>query len=196
MTYRGDITNLQQMLDRIEESAKDEERASLGHIVEAVGSRSFGPLLLMAGVIMASPLTGIPSVPTSMGIVVFLIATQLLFRRQHFWLPRWLLQRSVAADKLAKGIEWLRPSARFIDRWLRPRLPLFTDGVSIDIIALACIAIAACMPIMELVPLSAHIAGLALTAFGLSLIAKDGLLALLAFVATAITFGLVIYSLL
>jgi len=196
MTQEGDIKNLQQMLDRIEASAKDEERISLGQIVEAVGSRSFGPLLLMAGVIMASPLTGIPSVPTSMGIVVLLIATQLLFRRQHFWLPRWLLQRSIAADKFTKGIEWLRPYARFIDRWLRPRLPLFTEGISIYIIALACIAIAASMPLMELVPFSAHIAGLALTAFGLSLIARDGLLALLAFVATAVTFGLVIYSLL
>lgn len=196
MTPEGDIKNLQQMLDRIEESAKDEERVSLGQIVEAVGSRSFGPLLLMAGVIMASPLTGIPSVPTSMGIVVLLIATQLLFRRQHFWLPRWLLKRSIAANKFTRGIDWLRPSARFIDRWLRPRLPLFINGVSIYIIAIAGIAIAACMPLMELVPFSAHIAGLALTAFGLSLIAKDGLLALLAFVATAITFGLVVYSLL
>lgn len=194
MTPEGDITNLQQMLDRIEASAKDEERISLGQIVEAVGSRSFGPLLLMAGVIMASPLTGIPSVPTSMGLVVLLISAQLLFRRQHFWLPRWLLKRSMAADKFIKGIDWLRPYARFIDRWLRPRLPLFTDGVSIYIIALAGIAIAAGMPLMELVPFSAHIAGLALTAFGLSLIAKDGLLALFAFLATAITFGLVVYS--
>ncbi|HBG07601.1 MAG: exopolysaccharide biosynthesis protein [Geobacteraceae bacterium GWC2_58_44] len=196
MTQEADITNLQQMLDRIEQSAKDQERVSLGKIVEGVGSRSFGPLLLLAGVIMASPLTGIPSMPTTMGILVLLIATQLLFRKQHFWLPDWLLKRSVAAEKLAKGVEWLRPSARFIDRWLRPRLPVFIDGVSIYIIAIACIAIALSMPAMELVPLSAHIAGLALTAFGLSLIARDGLLALLAFVATAITFGLIVYNLL
>jgi hypothetical protein len=51
------------------------------------------------------------------------------------------------------------------------------------------------MPAMELVPFSANGAGAALTAFGLSLIAHDGLLALLAFVFTAMTFGLVLYNL-
>lgn len=191
-----DITNLVQMLDRIDRSANGRERVSLGAIVEAVGGRSFGPLLLMAGVIMVSPLSGIPSMPTSMGFLVLLIAAQLLFRRQHFWLPRWLLRRSIARTKLGKGIKWLRPSAHFIDRWLRPRLPLFIEGFSIYLVAAVCILIAAAMPIMELVPLSAHGAGLALSAFGLSLIARDGLLALLAFVVTAASFGLVIYNLL
>jgi hypothetical protein len=131
-----------------------------------------------------------------MGLLVFIIAVQLLFRKKYFWLPRWLLRRSMLSSKFIKGIEWLRPMARFVDRWLRPRLTLFVRGLNIYIIALACIAIALSMPVMELVPLSAHIAGLALTAFGLSLIAKDGLLALLAFIATAATFGLIIYNLL
>lgn len=195
MSYEGDITNLQQMLDRIEESAKGEERVTLGAVVEAVGRRSFGPLLLLAGVIMASPLTGIPSVPTSMGILVLLIAGQMLLHRQHFWLPAWLLRRSISVQKLDRVSRWLRPSARFVDRWLQPRLTLFIDGLSSYVIALACIAIAAGMPVMELVPLSAHIAGLALSAFGLALISRDGLLALLALATTGVTFGIILYNL-
>lgn len=191
-----EITNLEQMLDRIESSAGDQESVSLGMIIEAVGGRSFGPLLLMVGVVMTSPLSGIPSIPTSMGLLVLLIAVQLLLRRQHFWLPRWLLKRSLARGKLRKGIRWLRPTARFVDRLLRPRLPVFIDGISIYLVAIVCIVIAALMPIMELVPFSAHGAGVALTAFGLSLIARDGLLALFAFVSTAVSFGVLIYNLL
>ena len=106
------------------------------------------------------------------------------------------LRRSISVQKLNRVIRWVRPSARFVDRLLQPRLTLFIDGVSTYVIALACIAIAAGMPVMELIPLSAHIAGLALTAFGLSLISRDGLLALLAFAATAVTFGVVLYNLL
>lgn len=49
---------------------------------------------------------------------------------------------------------------------------------------------------MEFVPFSATGAGAALTAFGLALIAHDGLLALIAFLFTALTFGVVIYALL
>jgi hypothetical protein len=150
----------------------------------------------MAGVIMVSSLSGIPGMATSIGTVVLLIAIQLLFRREYFWLPRWLLTRSIARAKLCKAIEWLRPPARFVDRWLRPRLLLFIDGFSKYMVAIFCAVIAAGMPMMELVPFSATSAGIALTAFGLSLIAHDGLLALLAFVATAITLGLVVYKML
>lgn len=196
VVHNPTITNLQQMLDRMERSAVGQERVSLGSIVDAVGTRSFGPLLLLAGVIMASPLTGIPSMPTAMGLLVFIIASQLLAQKQHFWLPQLILRRSVPSQKFTKAVGWLRPAARFVDRLLRPRLSVFIEGASIYVISVACIAIALCMPVMELVPLSAHIAGLALTAFGLSLIARDGLLALLAFIATAFTFGLVLYNLL
>jgi len=190
-----EITSLEEMLNRIDESADSEGRVSLGTIVESIGNRSFGPLLLMVGVIMTSPLSGMPGVPTTMGVLILLIAGQLLFGREQFWLPRWLLKRSIAQEKVRKAVTWLRPAARFIDRWLRPRLPAFIKGASIYLISLVCAAIAAVMPMMELVPFSAHGAGLALTAFGLALISRDGLLALLAFLVTAVTFGTVLYQL-
>ncbi len=41
------------------------------------------------------------------------------------------------------------------------------------------------MPVMEFIPFSANIAGIALTALGLSVITRDGLLALIAFGFTA-----------
>ncbi|SMP71332.1 Exopolysaccharide synthesis, ExoD [Desulfonatronum zhilinae] len=83
-----EISNLEQLLDRIEEVASGRNRVSLGSIVEAVGSRSFGPLLLLAGIILASPLSGIPGMPTTMAVVVLLIAIQLLIGRKHLVLRR------------------------------------------------------------------------------------------------------------
>jgi hypothetical protein len=115
--------------------------------------------------------------------------------KEHFWLPRWLLNRSVAQDKLSKATQWLRRPARFLDRLLRPRLTIFTSGMARYLIALICILIAVVIPAMELVPFSANGAGAALTAFGLAVSARDGLLALLAFGFTAATAGLVIYHL-
>ena len=191
-----ELTNLEQLLDRIGKAADDLDRVSLGMIVEAVGGRSFGPLLVTVGVILASPLSGIPGMPTTMGMLLLLIAVQLLFRREHFWLPRWLLRRSVARNNLVKALEWLRPPARFIDSWLGPRLTIFIRGLSFYLMAIVCLVIAAGLPVMELVPFSATSAGAVLTVFGLSLIAHDGFMALLAFVLTAITFGLVVYKLL
>lgn len=189
-----EIKNLEQMLDQIGKVSADSDGVSLSIIMEAVGSRSFGSLLVMAGVLLVSPLSGIPGMPTMMGMSVSLIAVQLLFRREHFWLTRWLLKRSVAGHKLGKAVNWLRPPARFIDRWLRPRLTAFISGVSLYFIAIICLVIAVSMPVMEVVPFSASTAGAVLALFGLSLIAHDGFLALLAFALMIIIFGLFFYN--
>ena len=49
------------------------------------------------------------------------------------------------------------------------------------------------MPVMEVIPFSASGAGAALTAFGLALIARDGLMALLALIFTVATGGMILY---
>lgn len=189
-----EITNLEQMLERIHETADKGTDISLGMLVEAIGSRSFGPLLLLAGIIMMSPISGIPGIPTIMGLVLVLIAGQLLFRKKHFWLPRWMLERSASRGKVFKAIRHLRPVARFVDRLLRPRLPFFIEGAATYAVALICILVAVQLPLMEVVPFSIHATGVAVTVFGLSLIARDGLLSVIAFAVTAMTFGLLLYN--
>jgi hypothetical protein len=187
-------TNLEQLLQQISKAESNHGYVTLGMIVEAVGSRSFGPLLLLVGVLLTSPLSGIPGMPTTMAALLLLIALQLLFGRKHFWLPQKILKQSVKRKKLNKVIQWFKPSARFIDRWLQPRLTVLVDRFGTYTVAIICLVIAACLPVMELVLFSATGAGIIITAFGLSLVANDGLLALLAFTLTAIIFGLVIYN--
>ncbi len=197
MNHDPGIADLRQLLDRIGNAAGDSDRVSLYAIVEELGSRSFGPLLLLAGLVTLVPIIGdIPGVPTLMAIIVLLIAVQLLVGRRRLWLPRWLLDRSVARGKVDTALSWMQRPARFVDRLLRPRLSVFVNGPGVYAIALVCIVIAAATPPMEFVPFSANGAGIALTAFGLALIARDGLMALLAFVFTATTLGGVAYSLL
>jgi hypothetical protein len=168
---------------------------SLGAIVESIGNRSFGPLLLLAGILTISPLSGIPGMPTAMGVLVLLIAGQLLLGKKQFWLPGWLVRRSVAQSKLEKALTWLRPPARFIDRVLRERLMALVQGASLYVIAGICAAIALTMPAMEVVPFSVNIAGAAIATFGLALIARDGVLAVLGYLFTAAVVGLLVYKL-
>ena len=192
MNKQQNLLNVKQMLDLIGTAAQSKDTVSLGAIMEVLGNRSFGPLLLLAGLITLAPLIGdIPGVPTIIGLFVFLMGVQLLLGFRHFWLPEWLLHRSVDKAKLHKALEWLKTPAGYIDRLLKPRLTLFVNGVSAYIIALLCIIIAMSMPALELIPFSANAAGAAFTIFGLSLIAKDGLLSLIAFILTALTVWLV-----
>lgn len=190
-----ELTNLEQLLDRIHKAKEDQDPVTLGMIVREIGGRSFGPLLLMAGVVLFSPLSGIPGLPTFLGVFVLLIGLQLLMGKEHFWLPQWLLKCSVTRDHVSKALSWLHAPARAIDRWLKPRLQVFISGAGKYSIAVICTLIGAGLPVMELIPFSSSGAGAALTVFGFALIANDGFLGLLAFVLTAVTAGLVVYYL-
>jgi hypothetical protein len=188
--------NLEHLLDRLMSAAEDRDPVPLGRIFESIGNRSFGPLLLAAGVILVSPLSAIPGMATLMGLFVFAIAVQLLIARRHFWLPGWLLRRSVARAGLEKSVRRIRPSARVVDRYIRPRLRIAVQGAGLHLIALLCVILAAAMPMMELVPFSASAAGFALTAFGLALTARDGFLAVVAVLSTSLTSCLIVTTLL
>lgn len=186
--------NLGALLDRIDEAA-GRGRISLGEILDAVGRRSFGPILLLAGLVTLAPIIGdIPGVPTIMGFLVLLTAGQMLCGRRSFWLPEILLNRNVAGDSVRRAVAWLRRPARWLDRIIRPRLRPFVRGPAVHGVAVVCIAIALAMPPMELVPFSANGAGLALTVFGMALIGGDGLLVLVAGVVTIATFWVVLSS--
>lgn len=189
--------NLQQMLDHIDQAAQaGNEKTTMQDVMSEVGRRSFGPALLVPGIITLMPLIGdIPGVPTVMGILVLSVAGQVLFGRRYFWMPAWILTRSVERQKIVKAVQWARPPARFVDRFLRKRLPVLTYGAGAFAIALCCIAIALIMPLMEFVPFTANVAGFALTLFGLSLMARDGVLAIVAFTLTVLAFGFVVNAL-
>lgn len=188
--------NLQQLLERLECAANDRDRVSLAEMMEAIGIRSFGPLLLLAGIILTSPLSGIPGMPTTMSIFVLLIAIQLLLHKDHFWLPQWLLKRSVDGSKLQKAMKAVRRPAHFVDRWTGPRLTFFSGAVGVHLIAIFCILVAIGTPAMEVVPFSATLAGAALSIFGLSLIARDGLLSFIALLLSGSVIGLIVYKIL
>jgi hypothetical protein len=131
---------------------KKKNDISLRIVLEEVGHRSFGPLLLLAGLIMAAPGIGdIPGVPTGVGIFTLLVAGQMLLRRDHVWLPAWLLERSISDERLAKTVAWVRKPARYLDLIVKKRLVTFTHNAGALAISATCSVIALLTPFMEVV---------------------------------------------
>lgn len=189
--------SLQQLLERLDLAANssDAQQVSIAHMMNAVGDRSFGPLLLFGGLVLASPLNGIPGIPTTMSLFVMLIAVQSLIHKHHFWLPKWMLRRSISTSKLLKATQAIRKPAHLIDRCTRRRFTSLAGALTTHVIALICVLVAIGTPALEVVPFSATSAGGALSVFGLSLIARDGLLVLLALAVSVGTLALVTYFL-
>ncbi|ACG77781.1 probable exopolysaccharide synthesis protein [Phenylobacterium zucineum HLK1] len=183
--------DLEDLLDELSGVAKRcGDKVSVREVYCAVGERSFGPLLLVAGLLGMTPVSAVPGAPTVLALITILIAGQLLFGRSTLWLPRRLLDLSVGADKLEKTVKIARKPARFVDRVVRPRLTFLTGRLADRVVAGVCILVACAVPPLEFLPFMAFVPATAIAAFGLGIVARDGLLILVAFGASAGTLSL------
>jgi hypothetical protein len=178
------------ILDRIEELADKGDTVSVGDALEAFGNRSYGPFLIVLPLVEMSPIGGIPGLPTALALVIALIAVQMIFGRKHIWLPGFVKNRSVKSEKARKAVEKSRGVAKFADRWFHGRLPALTQGPFVRVAAVAIIALACTVPPLELLPFASTAPMLAIFAFGLALLVRDGVLMIVASVLALAAVGI------
>jgi hypothetical protein len=181
-TAHHDLENVIEVILKI---TPDQGRISVAELMDAIGQRSFGPLLLVPALIALSPVGAIPGLPAVTSAIIILLTLQILAGHKHFWLPQWLKDRTVDGAKLEKGLKAFMPVARFVDHFLRPRMIYLTRGPGFYVLVVLILIVAGITPILELIPLGGIPPNAALVAFALALTAKDGLWALTAFVLTA-----------
>lgn len=179
-------TDVQDLIDRICEKAEegDSDSVSVADLLDAIGARSYGPLLLAISLIVISPIGAIPTLPSLAAFAVALVAFQLLIGRDHVWLPDVLRRRHVAGDRLQKAVEKMRPVARVMDRWFGKRLSALTGTPVRRVAALFILALCGLVVPLELVPFGALIPMGAILFFGLAITARDGVLMVLAFISS------------
>lgn len=185
----GDIHSASDILDRLRDVANDEEQVPIGDVVEAMGARSFGPFIMLPALIEISPLGAVPGIPTFLALVIAITAAQLLFGRDHLWLPGFVRNRSAKGEKVLKAVDRLRPIAEWMDRWFHGRMKRFASGPFPRIAAACVIALAMTVPPLEFIPFASTAPMAAIAAFGLALIVRDGLLMLIAGVLTVAALG-------
>lgn len=189
--HRQPIHSVRELLAQLSSAKHDQQTVSIDMVLDTLGRRSFGPIILTIGLILAVPgVSDLPTVPTILGSIIVILGIQILLGKEHIWLPQWVLQRSVSADRLDQVIAWLNRPATWIDSLLKPRLRPLTTPWSVRLIAICTVALALLTPFMEVVPLSANVAGIAFTLFGLGLVAQDGLMNALGFAFCAVLGGI------
>lgn len=169
-----------EIVDRIENAA-DAERTSVQDVVAALGEASFVPVLMAPAIAVVSPLSGVPGFSSICGLTIALVSVQLLVNRDHLWLPGWLMRRRVRTRTLRKATRWLRRPAAFLDRSARSRLGFLVGPPFNWLTQATCLLCGLAMPFLELFPLTSSILGGAVTLFSLSLLVRDGLIAMIGF---------------
>lgn len=180
---------VEDILDRLEQEGRDDDRATVGDVTGALGDRGFGPFLFVPALIEISPIGGVPGVPTLLALIIALFAVQILMGRDEMWLPGFLERRSVSGDKLAKSADKLRGVGRWLDRWFHGRLEALTTDKVARIAGIAVLLLCLTVPPLELVPFASTAPMAAIAAFGLAMTLRDGLLMALGFVLSIVAVG-------
>ncbi len=183
--------NLEDLLRELEGTVDREPETTIAQIDQAIGPRSFGPLLVIVGLAGVTPLAAVPTVPSLLAFCIIIVAVQLVFGRRSFWLPGWFLRRHVKRSVIRRSVRLAKPPARFVDRLIKPRLEVFTGALATRLVAVVCALIAMATPPLELLPLAAALPSLAILAFGLGLVARDGVLVLFATAVSGVALFLV-----
>lgn len=168
------------LIQKIVQKARASNGISVADIRRIAGRRMAGPLLFFPALVVVSPLSLVPTLPTAVACIVILVAGQLLFGARIVWLPKRVRSMSLSLERLEKVVEFITPAVAWIDRVSVPRLTFLTEGIGLRLAAAVCIGVALTMPPLELFPGASTAAGVTISIFGLSLTTRDGILMLLA----------------
>jgi hypothetical protein len=154
-------------------------RILFGDLVAAMRNRAFGVLFLLFGIPNCLPMP--PGIPVICGIIVALIAAQMVMGRDQLWLPGFLASKSFKRADLQRIVSRSAPWIRRLERVAKPRLHAFADARSRRIIGVVGVilglALVLPIPIIGNIPL-----GIPICVLGLGLVERDGVIIIAGYV--------------
>jgi hypothetical protein len=170
--------NVEGALGELDELATKGGKVRIAEVLDDFGKRSFGPFIMLPALIEITPVGGIPGIPTFLAVIISLVAVQLLFGRDHVWMPQFIQNRAVKSKKLHKAVSKLH----WLDGHTRDRFEFLIRGVWIKLAAITVLLLCLTVPPLEFIPFASSAPMLAIAAIGLALIVRDGLIMILALV--------------
>jgi len=161
---------------------------TIGEIVHRLGRRSFGALLFIFAAPNWLPLP--PGSSTFLAAPLILLAPQIALGIHGPWLPRFIDARKLRRTDLAGALRKLIPTLQRIEKVSRPRLVFLFGPLGDRLIGLTVtlLSLVLLLPIF----LGNMAPAAAIAAFGLALIQRDGVLALIGYAIAGVSVGLLV----
>ncbi|MDP2260069.1 MAG: exopolysaccharide biosynthesis protein [Caulobacter sp.] len=156
---------------------------TVGEIVHRSGRRAFGALLFFFSAPNWLPLP--PGSSTFLAAPLVLLTPQVAVGIRRPWLPRAIDSRELKRSDLARGFRRLVPALRRIETVSRPRLPWMFGPIGDRVIGLTCFLLS--LVLLLPIPLGNMAPAAAIAAFGLAMVQRDGVLALIGYALTALS---------
>lgn len=185
---------LTDIIEELEQASSEEDAIEVGHLIDALDHRGYGPALALLPLIELTPIGGIPGFPTLLALTLASITIRLLMGYEHFWAPNWLRNRKLDTTKVHKSLDWLKPVSLRIDATLHKRLRSLAGSKGRQAACIVILCLLLFVPPLELIPFATSGPMIVIAIFGLALLYRDGLLMLLGFVGAVIAAAVGVWS--
>lgn len=175
------------VLDELRRLVREHPRPTLtiNDMVECLGDRAFGVLMLAMALPMATPLSAIPGVSTVFGVPLILVCLQLAVGLRRPRLPAGLAQRGIDRAAFARALQRAEPWLLKIERFVHPRLPILTCAVAERLIGLAAMGLAVLMALP--IPGANQPPAIAISLFAFAIAERDGLFTIFGLIAAVLS---------
>jgi hypothetical protein len=158
------------------------DRLRLQDLIDGLGERSFGFLLLLFGVLSA--LAVIPGLATIVAIPLLLFGLQMAVGFRTPWLPKSIADRSFPRGDLAATIERAVPAMRWVETIAKPRFEFLIGRTGERLLGLLVFILAVVIALPG--PGTNFPPGVAIAFMSIAIIERDGLLVLFGIVGSFI----------
>jgi hypothetical protein len=163
------------------------DRLTVADIIAVLRDRAFALLVVLLGLPNCLPMP--PPIPLVCGLLLALVAGQIVAGWSAPWLPRSLLNRSIPQAAVSRAVNRALPALLTLERWSRPRIAVLETPVALRAIGFLLLALALGLliaaPVIGQIPL-----GIAVCLVGLGLVERDGVLVIAGLVVGSAGIGI------
>jgi hypothetical protein len=173
----------------------DGKSIDFGTVISVLSGGSHAVLMVFLSFPLCIPVS-IPVLSTSLGLALALIGF-LMATGHPIWIPKRLAAKVIPYDRLSHVSKRLLGVSSRMDRWFRPRMSFFVRNSSmmrIHGVVVVILGLVSAVPLP--LPFNNFVAAFPILLLGFSLLEKDGLLAMVSYIATIpffIYYGALLY---
>lgn len=161
-------------------------------ILSILAKHGHATLLLIFSFPLCLPIP-LPGLSTPFGFLLCLIGIQMGFTKR-LWLPKWILEKKIPKNTLDKIIKKVISISTFLQKFLKPRLPILTQNKSFikingTLIAMLSLLLSLPLPI----PFTNLISTLPIICLGLGFLEDDGICILIGYFLALACFSFFFY---
>lgn len=161
----------------------DGPRISFGDIAAGLRNRSFGLSMLVFSLPCCLPMP--PGIPAACGVVIVLIALQMVLGREQLWMPRAMALRSVERADLQRLVDRVLPYVERLERFCKPRISVASERMGKAAIGFVVVVLGVILILP--IPILGNVApGIATAVIAIGVSERDGAIVLTGLFAAAL----------